>query len=342
MGGKIIKGILWLAAAVYAAVALLMIIRGMGEATTLRGPYVTFGLLFLGIGLVAAAGAARGKESLTSLSFASGVICLGLLVALFAAFWIDMEKSEVRRRAHEAEVHSGRYAFGEQPALLAVAQAIAANNQEVIRAAAKKVPDLQAAGREGTTLLCWTVRESWQRPELAAAVQTLLSLGADPNFTNGHAESFAMANAVHGPFAVLAAMLEAGGNPNARDQFGRPIALNIWHLGYYPHHQRARLELLLDRGADINSALPAAGSDDDGYTLLLRRTAMGLRDKNAYADALFLLERGADPNRTAADGMTFATMLEQHRQKLGAAATAAEFNALWQWAEAHSLPVRRP
>ena len=34
-----------------------------------------------------------------------------------------------------------------------------------------------------------------------------------------------------------------------------------------------------------------------GYSLLLYRTSMGLRDELAYADALHLLERGADPNR---------------------------------------------
>jgi hypothetical protein len=111
------------------------------------------------------------------------ILCLGLPIVLFAAFWIDMEKGEVHRRQFEEEVRSGRHAFGDQPALLAVAQAISANNQDAIRVAAKAVPDLQAPGRDGTTLLCWAVRETWQRPELVEAVRTFLSLGADPNYT---------------------------------------------------------------------------------------------------------------------------------------------------------------
>jgi hypothetical protein len=78
-----------------------------------------------------------------------------------------------------------------------VAQAIRANHQEAIRAAAKNVPDLQAPGREGTTLLCWAVWRTWQRPELVEAVRTLLSLGADPNYTNGHRDSFALDAAVN-------------------------------------------------------------------------------------------------------------------------------------------------
>jgi len=64
------------------------------------------------------------------------------------------------------------------------------------------------------------VTQSWQRPELVEAVKTSLPLGADPNYTNGHENSFALANAVHGSALLLRYMLEAGGDPNARDEFG--------------------------------------------------------------------------------------------------------------------------
>jgi ankyrin repeat protein len=265
------------------------------------------------------------------------ILCLGFPVAFLGLFWIDMEKGEVHRRQMEEEIRSGRYAFGDQPALLAVAQAISANNQDAIRAAAKAVPDLQTPGRDGTTLLCWAVRETWQRPLLVESVKTLLSLGADPNYTNGHRESFAMGNAVHASAPVLRKMLEAGGNPNARDEFGRPMILMNWYLGYYPDQARSRFELLLDHGADVNSAMPESESDSAGYTLLLYRTKMGLDDKLAYADALALLERGADPNRAGADGMTFGKMLTEHRAHFGRTRKQppAEFTALWEWAEKH-------
>ena len=141
-------------------------------------------------------------------------------------------------------------------ALFAVAQAIVKNDQDAIRVAAKALPDLQAPGRDGTTLLYFAVTQSWQRPELAEAVRTLLSLGADPNYTNGKRNSFAMANAVHASAPVLRAMLEAGGNPNTRDDFGRPMILMNWYLGYYPDQARSRFDLLLDHGVDINSAMP--------------------------------------------------------------------------------------
>src|SRR6266487_4483885 len=109
-----------------------------------------------------------------------------------------------------------------------VARAIVKNDQEAIRSAAKALPDQQAPGRDGTTLLYFAVTQSWQRPELVEAVKTLLSLGADPNYTNGHRNSFALATAVHGSALLLQSMLEAGGNPNTRDEFGRPIILMNW------------------------------------------------------------------------------------------------------------------
>jgi hypothetical protein len=251
-----------------------------------------------------------------------------------------MEKGDVHRRQIQEEIRSGRYDFGDQPALLAVAQAIAANDQDAIRAAAKDVPNLQAPGRDGTTLLCWAVRETWQRPQLVESVKTLLSLDADPNYTNGHRDSFAMGNAVHGSARLLQSMLEAGGDPNARDEFGRPIILMNWYLGYYPNDQRARLDLLLDHGADINSTMPESESRFAGYTLLLYRTEEGLRYSSAYAyaDALHLLERGADPNRVAADGMTLGKMLIEHRKQFKAGRGAPpEFASLWEWVQTHGI-----
>jgi hypothetical protein len=281
----------------------------------------------------------------TALKWTIGVIAvvilmaMGAVVLLFVAFIVSMERGEKHQRQFRAEERSGKWDFGDQSALFAVAQGIVKNDQDTIRAAAKGVPDLQAPGRDGTTLLYFAVTESWQRPELAEAVKTLLSLGADPNYTNGKRDSFAMANAVHASAPVLSAMLEAGGNPNARDEFGRPMILMNWYLGYYENQARSRLELLLDHGADVNSAMPEDESDSAGYPLLLYRTKMGLKDKLAYADALRLLERGADANRAGTDGMTFGKMLMDHRAHFQQThkPPPVEFTALWDWAEKHGF-----
>jgi Ankyrin repeat len=281
----------------------------------------------------------------TVFKWAVGVIALVVLIAvcgvvwLFVAFYMDMEKGEKHRRQFQAEQESGRWDFGEQPALFAVAQGIVKNDSEAIRAAAKSAPDLQAPGRDGTTLLNFAVRQSWQRPESVEAVRTLLSLGADPNYTNGTRNSFAMANAGHSSAPVLRSMLEAGGNANSRDEFGRPMILMNWYLGYYKDQARSRFGLLLVHGGDVNSAMPADGSDSAGYPLVLYRTAMGLDDNLAYADALLLLQRGADPNRAGADGMTFGKMLKDHRAHFQRThkSPPVEFGALWDWAEQHGI-----
>lgn len=264
---------------------------------------------------------------------------VGTLVLLFVVGFWSLEKGEQHRRKFQAELDSGRWDFGQQAELFAVAQGIVKNDSEAIRTAAKNVPNLQAPGRDGRTLLNFAVRQSWQRPETVEAVKTLLSLGADPNYTNGSRDSFAMADAVHASAPVLRAMLDAGGNANTKDEFGRPIILMNWYLGYYTDQARSRLELLLDHGADVNSTMPKDDSDSSGYPLLLYRTAMGLKDNPAYADALLLLERGADPNRSAADGTTFGKMLKDHRAQFQRAhkSPPAGFISLWDWAEQHAI-----
>lgn len=266
-------------------------------------------------------------------------IGVGAVVLLFVAGFISLEKGEQHRRQFQAELDSGRWDFGDQPALFAVAQGIVKNDPEAIRAAAKNVSDLQAPGREGATLLNFAVRQSWQRPESIEAIRTLLSLGVDPNYTNDKPNSLAMADAGHSSAPVLRSMLEAGGNANTRDEFGRPMILMNWYLGYYKDQARSRFELLLDHSADVNSAMPVTYSDSTGYPLLLYRTAMGLDDNLAYSDALLLLQRGADPNRAGADGMTLEKMLKDHQAHFQRThkSPPAEFTALWDWAEQHGI-----
>ena len=337
MARKVFQIILWIGADAYVVAGVLTLVGAKGgyhEADSLGRVYVVFGSLLLLVGALAALTTLLAGKSGVWFIIAPLILGGGLFLGLVAMFWIDMERGEVHRRALQAEMRSGRYDFGDQPALLAVAQAITANYQDAIRAAAKNVPDLQAPGRDGTTLLAWAVRETWQRPELVEAVRTLLSLGADPNYTNGHRDSFALANAVHGPAAGLRAMLAAGGNPNARNEYGWPIVFMHFKLGYYKNEERARLDMLLDDGADINAVVPETESECAGCTLLLYTTQSGLHDSSEYANALDLLERGADPNRVAAGGMTFSKMLAEHRNKLGSR-PPPQFTQLWEWAQAH-------
>ena len=118
------------------------------------------------------------------------IIGVGAAVSLFIVGFVSLERGEQHRRQFQAELDSGRRDFGDQPALFAVAQGVVKNDPDAIRAAAKDVPNLQAAGKDGATLLDFAVRQPWQRPESVEAVRTLLSLGADPNYTNGSQRRF--------------------------------------------------------------------------------------------------------------------------------------------------------
>jgi hypothetical protein len=55
-----------------------------------------------------------------------------------------------------------------------------------------------------------------------------------------------------------------------------------------------------------------------------------------WAETSTLKFRQTDPNRAAADGMTLAKMLTQHRAHFARTLrTPPEFAALWDWAEKH-------
>jgi hypothetical protein len=261
-------------------------------------------------------------------------------VAFMVWFGIAWSRGEERARQSREDLRSGKEDFNDQPALFAVAQAIVRNDQEAIRAAAKNVPDLQAAGRTGKTLLYFAVGQTWHQEHKLEAVRTLLSLGADPNYNNGQEYSFALIEAGQAAAPVLRAMLKGGGDPNGRNEDGVSLILLNWRVSFYTDSQsRARLDLLLDRGADINTIMPETGWCCAGYTVLLYRTSMAFDDDNAYADALHLLERGADPNRVAPDGMTFAKMLTAQRERFSREnkRPPRDFQPLWDWAQSQGI-----
>jgi len=100
-----------------------------------------------------------------------------------------------------------------------------------------------------------------------------------------------MANGpVHASAPVLRAMLEAGGNPNARNEFGEPMILKNWYLGYY--QTISGLDSICSSiTAPSHSAMPESAWDSAGYTVLLYRTKMDSTTSSPIADTLTLLER---------------------------------------------------
>lgn len=312
MGNKAAQIILSVLAGAYALLGawnLIQVMRGLDEGGNFN---LIWGAQLLIIAAVAGIATLLARKRKGWFVLACVVVVLGLPVSFFSTVIVAMSRIESRQRAEREKDASGESTFGDQPALYAVAQAIVANDQEAIRAAARNVPDLQA-------LLYFAVRRTWQHAEAVEAVKTLLSLGAKPNDIDSNGHSVTLAAAVHGPVAGLRAMLDAGGDPNALSEYGWPLVFRHYKLSYYSDQDLARLDLLLDRGADINATVPRNDSECAGYTLLLYATRSGKHDPNEYVEALHLLKRGADPSLAAPDGMTLGKMLTQRRQEYAAA-----------------------
>ena len=81
------------------------------------------------------------RHNVTKKILLIGGICLalavGAVVCLFVAVFVSMERGEKHQRQIREEQRSGKWDFGDQPALFAVAQAIVKDDQDAIRAAAK-------------------------------------------------------------------------------------------------------------------------------------------------------------------------------------------------------------
>lgn len=335
---KIFQIVLYIAAGAYGLFGIFNIATGLTTSNAdLRVVTLAAGGMYLLMAAVGAAITFFAKKRPILLIFPA-LILLAPAVFFFSML-VVMLKGEARLHQDLGDQRTGKWDFGDQPALLAVAEAVVKNDQDAIRVAAKNVPDLQAAGREGTTLLSFAVYATWHHEELTEAVKTLISVGADPNYNNGQPNSFAMVKAANGSARVLQAMLENGGDANGRDEHGVPIILLNWQVSYYTDSQnRPRLDLLLEHGADINSTMPATGRCCAGYSVLLYRTSMGPDDALAYGDALHLLERGADSARAGADGMTLGKMLAEHREKFTREnRKPQDFEKLWAWAEAKGM-----
>ena len=338
-----IKIVLWIVVAVFAWLAVMSFSDRSSDPNTGRLVEALgrlFGTVFGGAAVGIAAALLLGLRWRGWLVVGGAI----LLLPIVLIGWIDNGP----RMFESAQNHSGRADFGEQPALLAVANAIDRNDEDAIRAAVKNVPDLQAGGRSGKTLLYFAVDEASYRPELVKAVATLLACGADPNYNN------VMFLAARRDVRLLRTLLDAGGNPNATDSEGEPIIFQVLDSSYssatparpsdgadrVSHYSegdcRDRLRLLLDRGADVNSTRRR-----DGDTLFRALVLLGESQPVAYADALDLLERGADFKRTAQDQWILNNILTAQRREWSAKGKAfpPEYEKLCNWLRQHGATL---
>ncbi len=125
-----------------------------------------------------------------------------------------------------------------------------------------------------------------------AAVEALITSGADVNAKDGEGSTALMFAAVRGDARMVEALLAAGADPNLKDANGETALL----LG--ARHGAAIVRALLSKGADPNLA------DGEGQTALL------VAAENQPESVRLLIERGADVNHRDDFGVGALTIAE--------------------------------
>lgn len=203
------------------------------------------------------------------------------------------------------------------PAVLPMANAIAAGDVERIRALASDT-DLSARGRDGVTLLEWAI---WtEQPQALAA---LLEAGADPSAPGIDQETVAHMAAMVEPPEYLEILIEHGAPVDTSSPRGErtPIFRAV------ENRRGAQFDMLRVAGADLGHV------DSMGNTLA--HVAANVNDASRVVE---LLEAGVDPKATNARGQTFqASLFSGSDARLNAEGKAAR-QRVRDWLSAKGIP----
>jgi uncharacterized protein len=183
-----------------------------------------------------------------------------------------------------AEKHAWYYFSG---SYLTAADAIdRGDTQDLIRSV--KGINIDAPGRDAMTLMWWAILN-----EKLAAVTTLAKLGSNVEGQPVNGLGYPLYIAFRQDDAhLLAAMLDGGLSPNLEDKDKTALLQQVISRGDDPF---AAVRLLVSRGADINHR------DSIGGTALTESV-----DVNRPDIAIYLLEKGANPEVQFSNGATFA------------------------------------
>lgn len=156
----------------------------------------------------------------------------------------------------------------------------------------------------GSTPLTRALRELERDPLQLATVRSLLAQGADANEAGEEMPlTLAIFAARHVGKEPVTLLLDAGADPNQKDQFGSPV----WFAATGITVDVDVLKLLLARGADGN----AVGRDGRGGVWQAVNTTN-------WPAALLLVQRGADLGGRSPMGLSLLDTLEAHVRTHGA------------------------
>jgi uncharacterized protein len=179
---------------------------------------------------------------------------------------------------------------------LELAEAIRAEDLGEIDRLAKQA-DLNRPGKEDMTLLFYAMQERKLK-----AVTRLVQLGADEEQeVPGIGQPISMAVRMKEP-KVLKAILDGGGNPNAKsreERGGTPILEEA-----VDHDNLESLQLLLDAGAHVNA------KDRLGQTPIFRASNV-----SSFDAMKMLIDKGADISVIDGGGVSFAWVVHKEYQR---------------------------
>jgi hypothetical protein len=204
------------------------------------------------------------------------------------------------------------------PALAALAEAVAVGDRDRIRALAPGV-DLSARGDQDVTFLQWALLNG-----SLAGLDALLDAGADPAQPGIDGDTVVHLAAMARDPAFLDALLARGADPNVRNARTGAGPLSAAMMG----DRERQFDALLAAGATPWMA------DGVGNTPL---HVAGLID--APGRALRLLAAGADPMARNAQGATFQRYLFMGRIELLTEEASRGWEAVLDWMEAHRVPL---
>ncbi|MBK8096112.1 MAG: ankyrin repeat domain-containing protein [Planctomycetes bacterium] len=150
----------------------------------------------------------------------------------------------------------------------------------------------------GSTPLTRALGQLERDPGQLATIRTLLAERADPNQMGEELPLTMAIRAVrHVGNAPVEMLLDAGADPNALDQFGRPV----WFHALTTTTDGALLRLLLERGAD------ARATTRDGHSAVWAAVAV-----QQWRLATMLVQRGAGRGGTSPMGLSLLATLEEY------------------------------
>lgn len=162
------------------------------------------------------------------------------------------------------------------------------NNGEISRLI--PVVKINQVHRRGMTLLFYALMA-----KKYAVVKELIKAGADPTQKDEDLGSPLDIAVRMNESDALAAMLDAGVSPDSHNSWATPLLFTAACLD-----STANLKLLLDRHADINATDKHLG----------RTAVYEALSKRCFANAIYLVEKGAKVDITTSNGVTLAYSVE--------------------------------